>query len=220
MAFILPKPSESQGDFETVPEGTHVARCLSIVDMGLQAVPFTDDKGNPKPPEPKVRIAFELCYEQDNRGRPFVASKFYKISLHEKSSLRKDLVAWRGRDFTKEELDAFDLAKLVGVACMVTIKHTTKADGRIRADIVAISGIAKGMQTPPELQGDPLVFTLSDPWNRDALPGWLSDRINWSGVTQKIATPPPARQAQPAPQPARQPEPAIVDDFGDTDIPF
>ena len=47
MAFILPKPSESSGDFETAPEGTHVARCLSIVDMGMQATSFTDDSGAP-----------------------------------------------------------------------------------------------------------------------------------------------------------------------------
>jgi hypothetical protein len=216
MAFILPKPSESQGDFETVPEGTHVARCLSIVDMGMQATSFTDDKGNPKPPQHKVRIAFELCYEQDSKARPFVVSKQYTVSMHEKASLRKDLEAWRGKSFSKEELDAFDLSKLCGVACMVTVKHKASADGsRTYANIAAISGIAKGMQEPPKLQGDPLVFTLADPWNREQLPNWLADRINWGGAQAKPAAP----AQRPAQQRAPAPEPVMADDFND-EIPF
>jgi hypothetical protein len=225
MAFILPKPSESSGDFETAPEGTHVARCLSIVDMGMQVSTFTDPKtGKPKPPQHKVRLAFELCYERDQQDRPFVVSKQYTVSMHEKASLRKDLESWRGKSFSKEELEAFDLANLVGKSCMVTVKHASSADGtRTYANIAAISGIAKGMQPPPELQGDPLVFTLTDPWNRDALPNWLADRINWGGAQAKpAAAPAPVRQPAPAARPAQQraPEPvAAGDDFND-DIPF
>lgn len=222
MAFILPKPSESAGDFETAPEGTHVARCLSIVDMGMQATSFTDDSGKPKPPQHKVRIAFELCYEQDSKARPFVVSKQYTVSMHEKASLRKDLEAWRGRSFSKEELDAFDLAKLVEKPCMVTVKHKANADGsRTYANIAAISGIAKGMQEPPALQGDPLVFTLGDPWNRDLLPNWLADRINWGGSAKPGTAAAPVRQAAPAPQQRRAPEPAaMVEDGFDDEIPF
>ena len=73
----------------------------------------------------KIRIAWELFGEDeegnqltvdvDGRQMPMTISKSYTVSLHEKSSLRKDLAAWRGRDFTDEEAKAFDVSRLIGV---------------------------------------------------------------------------------------------------------
>lgn len=216
MAFILPKPSEGNGDFERAPEGTHVARCISIVDMGMQTSTFSGEEKSAH----KVHVAFELSHERDAKGRPFIVSKRYTVSLHEKASLRKDLEAWRGKSFSKDELAAFDLAKLCGVACMVTVKHTTSADGsKTYANIVAISGLPKGMEQPPNSESDPLVFTLSDPWNRDAVPEWLATKINWSGAAQAKPSA-PAAQPQQVRRVPRQPEPvAMAEDFND-EIPF
>lgn len=219
MAFILPKPSEGNGDFERAPEGTHVARCISIVDMGMQTSTFSGEEKSAH----KVHVAFELSHERDAKGRPFIVSKRYTVSLHEKASLRKDLEAWRGKSFSKDELAAFDLSKLCGVACMVTVKHTNSADGsKTYANIVAISGLPKGMEQPPAAEADPLVFTLTDPWNRDAVPEWLASKINWGGAQAKPA-PAQARQPAPAQRPVqRAPEPAAAmseDDFSDS-IPF
>lgn len=220
MAFILPKPSESTGNFERTPEGTHVARCISIVDMGVQTSTFSGEEKSAH----KVHVAFELSYERTSDNKPMIVSKRYTVSLHEKASLRKDLEAWRGKSFTKEELDAFDLAKLIGVACMVTVKHSTPpGSDKTYANIASISGLPRGMEQPPKPETDPLVFTLSDPWNREAVPEWLATKINWSGVNQSkpAAAPAQVRQAAPVPQQRRAPEPVPVmaDDFND-DIPF
>ena len=56
-------------------------------------------------------------------GKPFLISRRYSLSLHEKSSLRRDLESWRGRAFTQEELRGFDLEVLIGVGCLVSVVH-------------------------------------------------------------------------------------------------
>jgi hypothetical protein len=218
-SFILPKPSESSGDFERCPEGTHVARCISIVDMGMQTVAYNGEEKTAH----KVHVAFELSNERDSRGRPFIVSKRYTVSLHDRSTLRKDLESWRGKSFSKEELAAFDLAKLIGVSCMVTVKHSTPVGSdRTYANIAAISGLPKGMPQPPAADADPLVFTLGDPWNRDAVPEWLASKINWGGAQAKpAAAPAPTRQPAPAQRPVqRAPEPVTIEEEFSDEIPF
>jgi hypothetical protein len=57
-------------------------------------------------------------------GRPFSVSQFYTVSLHEKSKLRADLEAWRGRKFTAAELEGFDLSTVLGAYCMLQVVHS------------------------------------------------------------------------------------------------
>jgi hypothetical protein len=57
-------------------------------------------------------------------GRPFAATQFYTASLHEKAQLRKDLEAWRGKKFTEEELEGFDLTDVLGKYCMIQVVHS------------------------------------------------------------------------------------------------
>ena len=45
---------------------------------------------------------------------PMTINKSYTVSLHDKASLRKDLAAWRGKDFSDEEAKGFDVQYLEG----------------------------------------------------------------------------------------------------------
>jgi len=101
------------GNFKRVPAGAHIARCFSVIDCGTQ----TTNGQYGVTTNRKIRLAWEIFGEDENNEplvveydgvtRPMTINKTYTLSLGEKASLRKDLSAWRGRDFTEEELKGF-----------------------------------------------------------------------------------------------------------------
>jgi len=142
------------GDYTPAPEGTHIARCVRVIDLGTQ-------KGSQQYPDAKhkVLIAWELCEERteyEGVMTPILVSKRYTLSLHKKAGLRHDLESWRGRPFTAEELDGFDLVKVLGHPCMITIVHAPSADGsRTYANIKAVTSVPKSMaQACPQAHHD------------------------------------------------------------------
>ncbi|WP_396954015.1 phage replication initiation protein, NGO0469 family [Neisseria gonorrhoeae] len=64
--------------------------------------------------------------------------------MHSKSQLATDLKSWRGRDFTPEERDNFDLRNILGKPCLLSIAHQESSDGKTTyANISAISNKMK-----------------------------------------------------------------------------
>lgn len=136
--------SSSGSDFKPIPEGTYVAVCVRVIDLGTQMTTF---KGADKLAR-KVLIAWEVpeeIVEFDGEQRPALVMSNYTASLHEKANLRKHLEAWRGRRFTEEELSGFDLKNLLGKACQLQILHSE--DGSY-ANVAAIMSLPKGMAAP------------------------------------------------------------------------
>lgn len=120
-------------DFLPAPEGVHDAVCVDVVDLGLVEVTW---KGKTNKSH-KVRITWELDKEMpEGKGR-FIAMNRYTFSMDKKSNLRKMLKSWRGRDFTNEEMNGFDLEKIVGVPCQLVISHNEK-DGTIYANVESV----------------------------------------------------------------------------------
>jgi len=76
----------------------------------------------------------------------FVVTKTYTASLNEKANLRKDLESWRGRPFTVEELQGFDLEKVVKAPCMLNLVAQTTKAGKTWTGIAAIMPLAKGAE--------------------------------------------------------------------------
>ena len=134
--------NSGNADFETCPAGLQNAVCYCVEDIGWQPNPFAE--------KPHHQIV--VLFETENRmadNRRFGLSKFYTLSLHEKAGLRKDLIAWRGQDFTKEELAAgFDVEKLVGANCALNVIHEQNKDGGTRAKI---AGIMPAMKDRPKM---------------------------------------------------------------------
>lgn len=151
-----------------VPAGTHLAICYRIVDIGTQPDTGFGEKE-------KLLIFWELPHERiviDGVEKPMGISKFYTKSLSKRANLRKDLVAWRGREFTKEELEGFELRNILGKACQVSV--VTKESGNNAVD--AVVALPKGTQLPPPQ--NPLVeWSVQD--GKDAvynkLPDWLKE---------------------------------------------
>lgn len=149
-----------QKEFQLAPEGVHLAICVSVIDLGTHEYEY---KGKKKISR-KVRIVFQLPYEkavfkEDEGEQPFQLAQEFNNSLHPDSELRKALKAWRGRDFTEEELVGFSLKKILGKACQIQVSHTKNGE-KTYADISAIMALGKGMEVP-ELDRDPTFVTKS-----------------------------------------------------------
>lgn len=171
---IIATDSGGSGDFKPVPQGTHLAICYMVVDLGKQREEYQGQNRV----QHKIYLRWELPNERvewddkDNihREGPASIGAFYTLSLHEKSTLRGHLEAWRGRAFTAEELAGFDVSKLLGVGCMVTVTHK-EANGRVRDRVTAVSGLPKGMPKPDKAENN---LVLYDDDHLDAYEG-LSD---------------------------------------------
>lgn len=168
MGFIA-KDSGGEGNFKKVPPGVYVARCYSLIDMGTQV---TDGQYGSKE-QHKIRIGFEifgdddagnpLTIDMDGKMMPLTISKTYTLSLHEKAGLRKDLAAWRGRDFTDEEAKAFDVSKLMGVYCMLNIT-TSENNGKTYTNIAGITPLPQALKNAkPAAVHDNITFDLDQP---------------------------------------------------------
>lgn len=117
-------------DFKHPDPGTVSAICTRIIDLGTQETSY---KGEAKKAR-KVLVAWEIAQFMDD-GRPFLVSQRYTRSIHPKAILSQHLESWRGRAFTEEERAGFDLEKVLGAPCLLTLVR----DG----DYTNVKGVAK-----------------------------------------------------------------------------
>ena len=105
----------------------------------------------------------------------------YTASIGKKAKLRSLLASWRGRDFTADELEAFNLRNIVGAPCLMNIIHTDGKDGKTYANIAGVMRLPKGMQAA-KLSTDPIIFDLDeDPLeNLELLPEWIANKVKES----------------------------------------
>ena len=161
--------------FEPVAQGTHLAVCGLLVDLGLQL----NKKYNKL--QPKVLIGWELpdqTYTDSNGDeKPKMVYNRYTANLNEGSNLRRDLATWRGRDFTPDELDEFKLQNIVGKSCFINVIHNDY-NGKTYANVSGIMALPKGVN-PGKLSEPALVFDIDD--ISDAaiaeLPNWIGDIV-------------------------------------------
>ena len=134
MAIIASKP---KSQFNPAPEGLHSAICCDVVDLGMLPSPWGDRH--------QIEIRWQLdLIDQKSKGKwPFMVTRKFGLSLGPKSHLRPILESWRGRKFTKEELESFDLEKLIGVNCQVQVIHNIVDGGETYANVQAVVPPAK-----------------------------------------------------------------------------
>lgn len=139
---IIAKDNGGEG-YPLVPADTYAAVCVDVEDLGMKKSTF---EGKEKT-QHKVALWWQIdCERPDKAGERFTVRKWYTLSLNEKSSLSKDLTAWRGRAFTKEEREGFDVETLIGVPAMLSIIHKNAPDGsKTYANIASIARLPKGM---------------------------------------------------------------------------
>lgn len=150
------------GSFTPCPAGTHIARCVSIIDIGMQ---HSEYQGKPTSRE-QIIIGWEVPEERvhtEDGDKPAFASAFYTNSLNEKANLRGVLESWRGRPFTEKELEGFDLTTILDKACQLTVVHEPKKNGDgINAKIAGVTPLHKSMTCPPR-ENPLVVFDIDNP---------------------------------------------------------
>lgn len=182
------------GDFKQAPEGNHVARCIGIVDIGTHHGEY---QGTPTVRN-QVIVRWELPFETEvfeGVEKPLIVSKFYTNSLSEKANLRKDLESWRAKAFTNEELLKFDLMKILGTPCTVSVVHNEKG----KAKVVGVAAIPKGTTCPSQI--NPSSSFWIDEWDDNkfaALPAGFQKLITESDEYKESFTPPSQRSAKQA----------------------
>ena len=206
------------GSFTPVAPGMHLARCYRIVDMGTQKTEF---QGQTKHLQ-KVMLQFEVHGEDDNgkplltaKGEPMSISKNFTLSLAEKATMRKDLQAWRGREFTPEELRGFELKNVLGAWAMITASKAVGNNGKEYTNIVSINPVPVAIKKAgmPEGFNKLAMFVISNPDME------LFETFG-NGLKEKITSSPEWRARSPAPQPAPGSTGSGFDDMDDDSIPF
>lgn len=135
------------GDFEPAPIGSHIARCVKVIDLGTQNGEYKGAVSIKRQVSIFWELPTELMTEGPSKGKPFLVGKTYTASLSEKANLRQELATWRGRDFTPDELKGFDAKNILGKPCMISVAHTEKG----RAKVSGVMSVPKGLEVPTQL---------------------------------------------------------------------
>ena len=119
---IVAKGGEKSSSFPSVSVGVHKARCIKVIDLGTQKNEF---EGNITWKR-QALVIWEVPEQTSETSEPLTISKFYTLSLHEKSNLGIDLTSWRGRPFSETEKKGFDISKLIGHTCLLNVIQGNK----------------------------------------------------------------------------------------------
>jgi len=176
-------------NIKPIGPGVYIAVCYGLIDLGTHENPvFGGDQH-------KVLIQWELPevrgeFERDGKAvnLPRAISRRYTLSLSDKSHLRKDLESWRGRKFTDDELDGFDLRAVLGTPCQLQIVHETGKDGRVFANVAAIMALPKDTSQPSRPENPIAYFSFEETGDKPELPelpDWVRDIITESKEWRK-----------------------------------
>lgn len=122
------------GEFVTAPEGQHRAVCVDVTEPELKPTKFGDKQ--------LFRVYWQLETRNEDTAKRFIVSRQFSASMHEKSNFVKMLGSWRGKTYTRDELEAFreggggfDTECLIGKNCQINITHSTTTNGNTYANV-------------------------------------------------------------------------------------
>jgi len=175
------------------PAGAHIGRCYGVIDLGSHLNPQSGKMVR------KILLQFELpnelhTFREEKGPEPFVVSREFGLFLSEKAHLRPFLEGWRGRPFTQEELNKFDVMVLAGLPCLINIIHNQKGD-KVYANIASVMVIPKGMPVP-EAVNPKVTLSLNEEYNHsvfEALPEWIRKKIQESPEHKSIVNDVPVK---------------------------
>ena len=157
MAIPVSAPSDDNFVRILAPDGLQPAICCDVVEEGVKDTGWG--------PKERVSIHFLLAHDiptdtwqhpktgeevkvpESIAGKPFKVSAYFNRTLGEKSTLRKFLRTWRGREFTLRELANFDLESVIGVPAALSVVYNN-SDGKWYANIDSASRLPDGWDAP------------------------------------------------------------------------
>lgn len=176
MSTVAKKQAEKT--YDPISEGLHPATCVAVVDLGEQHNKQFDKDQH------KVLLMFEIHDETltiEGEEKPRVISETYTLSLNEKANLRQALESWRGKKFTDEESEGFDVKNVLGKPCQINVAHSEK-DGKTYTNIMSIVPWPRNAEKE-EAESELLYYDMDDT-NRELvlskLPEWIQKKIKES----------------------------------------
>jgi hypothetical protein len=180
-------------DFITVEPGTYVARCYSMIEIGTIE---TEYKGTKKK-QHKASVTWELptetaIFHEEKGPEPFVVSKKYTLSMYKDANLRKDLESWRGKGYSEDEAKRFDITKLIGQPCLITVIQKQRPDDPTKTytSVENVTKMMKDQECPPQI--NPTRVLSFDKWDDkifNSLSDYMKDQIRSSDEYKRMQEP-------------------------------
>jgi len=165
-----------------MPSGIKFAVCVGVYDLGTHFDRMYDKERHSGVfifEVPSERIT--ITKDGEDKDLPRQISNRYTLSLGEKANLRRDLESWRGRGFSEEELDGFNILAVLGAPCQLLITHKEKQGAKYpTARIGNIMSMPKGV-APAIAESDLRTFSFEDGYEiPEGTPKWIIQEIQTS----------------------------------------
>lgn len=159
---------------EKLENGVYTAVSSAMIDLGLQR---NEQFGKTQRKFMMIWTIIGEDVEINGEKQPRTISKEYSFSLNEKSTLRKDLQAWRGVPFKEDELKGFDLTTILNKACQLQIILEEKNNKKYN-NIAGIMSLPKGMKVEGLDNTYYFDMTNAETWeNYCRIPNWIQEKI-------------------------------------------
>lgn len=159
---------------EKLENGVYTAVSSAIIDLGLQR---NEQFGKT---QRKFMMIWTIIGEEieiNGEKQPRTISKEYSFSLNEKSTLKKDLQAWRGKPFSEEELQGFNILTVLNKACQLQIILEEKNNKKYN-NIAGIMSLPKGSSV--QTLNNTYYFDMeeAETWeNFIRIPNWIQEKM-------------------------------------------
>jgi hypothetical protein len=182
----------TQPVFENIPDGKHAAVIFQMIDLGSQRF----SKGDKEWYSPQMLIGFEipgLTFEtNDGDTLSQIKSITAFVSLNPSRQgigLREIMDGIVGsKDWTDEQLQAFDLDTLLGKSCLIELAGV-ESKGKVYQNILSVEAFPVGVK-PIREQVSVTVDDFKDDAKITALPQWIQDKIAKSKEWQEMYSSP------------------------------
>ena len=133
----------SESKFKPHPTGQYVGQCVDTIDLGEKLQDYADSK--PYLAQ-TCALVFRTGERNEETGEYIDLAREFTVSMGDKANLRKFLEQWRGKPYTKEQIEeGVPLDRLTGNHGLLTVAHRESKKQRTYANITACVGIPKQM---------------------------------------------------------------------------
>lgn len=189
-------------DFERAPAGKHNAVLIRFIDLGEQV----RKKYNSDETEFKrmVYLVYELVDAKMSDGRPFIQYERMNYNCYKgeglKARLPERIEMIMDTVYSQQELDEFDVMRLLGKNCVVYLSQTTEGNKKF----VNVERVLPREGYTKQTENEQFVFNMVDGLqNFEKLSESLQEKIMASDAYLEAVNKEQSERKQSSPRPAR-----------------
>lgn len=157
-------------DNTPAPSGSHLARCVQIIDNGTHTTEFAGEAKRRR----TISVGWEVYPEDDDGeimrnadGEFFLVWENWTLSMNEKSKMFQRVESWLGRSLRPEEKKSFEAGSLLDQPCRINIIHNNVDKGGVTRTYANVSSVspAKPREVAglPDRGADIVFFSIAKP---------------------------------------------------------